>query len=118
MALPPREEPFAPNSRIEKPRPVLAIRIDISGPASRGFDQSSQGSLSTAAFGADLGAAMNGVLAPNQAVLFTANGGTLSGHVLAVIDANGQAGYQSGGDLVIELVDAVLPVDPNAHFIM
>jgi Ca2+-binding RTX toxin-like protein len=93
-------------------------RIDIAGPANRSFSQSAQGSLSTASFDADLAAGMNGVLGANQAALFTANAGTLSGHVFAVIDVNGQAGYQSGQDLVIELVAPVLPIDPGAGVII
>jgi hypothetical protein len=35
-----------------------------------------------------------------------------------VIDANGIAGYQAGQDLVIELVDAVLPIDAIAGMIV
>ena len=53
-----------------------------------------------------------------QAALFTATSGTLSGHVFAVIDANGIAGYQAGADLVIELVDPVTPIDPTAGIIL
>jgi hypothetical protein len=38
--------------------------------------------------------------------------------VFAVIDANGIAGYQAGQDLVIELVNAVLPIDPSVGVIV
>ena len=61
---------------------------------------------------------MSGVLGAGQAALFTANAGTLSGHVFAVIDVNGQAGYQAGQDLVIELINPVLPIDPGAGVII
>jgi Ca2+-binding RTX toxin-like protein len=93
-------------------------RIDAPGSTARSFGQSAQGSLSTATFDADLGVAMSGVLGANQAALFTASGGTLAGHVFAVIDVNGQAGYQAGQDLVIELANAVLPIDPATGVIV
>jgi Ca2+-binding RTX toxin-like protein len=93
-------------------------RIDAPGTATRSFGQSGQGSLSTASFDADLAAGLSGVLGANQAALFTANGGTLSGHVFAVIDVNGTAGYQAGADLVIELAAPVLPIDPTAGLIV
>jgi hypothetical protein len=35
-----------------------------------------------------------------------------------VIDANGIAGYQAGQDLVIDLVNAVLPIDPTAGIVL
>ena len=88
------------------------------GGAPRGFSQSAQGSLSTASFDADLAAGMSGMLGAGQAALFTANAGTLSGRVFAVIDVNGEAGYQSGQDLVIELINPVLPIDPASGVII
>ena len=93
-------------------------RIDAPGTTPRGFSQSGSGSLSTASFDADLAARMSGVLGAGQAALFTANAGTLSGHVFAVIDVNGQAGYQAGQDLVIELINPVLPIDPASGVII
>ncbi len=60
------------------------------------------GSLSTATFDSDLAADV-GALASHHAVLFTADSGTLSGHVFLVVDENGTAGYQAGGDLVIDV---------------
>ena len=58
------------------------------------------------------------MLGAGQTALFTANGGTLSGHVFAVIDANGVAGYQAGQDLVIEMVAPVVPIDMHAGVIV
>ncbi|MDB5720647.1 MAG: tandem-95 repeat protein, partial [Alphaproteobacteria bacterium] len=92
-------------------------RIDVPG-GGRSFSQAVNGALSIASFDADLASGLNGVLGAGQAALFTANGGTLSGHVFAVIDANGIAGYQAGQDLVIELVNPVVPIDPTAGVIM
>ncbi|HSI18592.1 MAG TPA: Ig-like domain-containing protein [Sphingomonas sp.] len=60
------------------------------------------GSLSTGSFDADLTAALAGLNA-NHAITFTADSGTLSGHIFEVIDTNGIAGYQAGQDMVIEL---------------
>ncbi|MDB5722994.1 MAG: tandem-95 repeat protein, partial [Alphaproteobacteria bacterium] len=93
-------------------------RIDAPGSAMRGFGQSASGSLSSASFDSDLAAGLNGHLDAGQAALFTANGGTLSGHIFAVIDVNGTAGYQAGQDLVIELIAPVLPIDPAAAVIV
>ncbi|MDB5671834.1 MAG: tandem-95 repeat protein, partial [Alphaproteobacteria bacterium] len=93
-------------------------RIDAPGSAVRGFSQSASGSLSTASFDADLAASLNGHLGAGQAALFTADAGTLSGHIFAVIDVNGTAGYQAGQDLVIELIAPVLPIDPAAAVIV
>jgi hypothetical protein len=94
-----------------------ADRIDAPG-GTRSFSQSATGDLSLGSFDADLAARMNGVLGAGQAALFTASGGSLSGHVFAVIDTNGVAGYQAGQDLVIELVSPVLPIDPTAGVII
>ncbi|MDB5721113.1 MAG: hypothetical protein JWP15_1731 [Alphaproteobacteria bacterium] len=93
-------------------------RIDVPGGGSRSFSQAGTGALSTASFDADLSSGLSGVLGAGQAALFTANGGTLSGHVFAVIDANGVAGYQAGQDLVIEMVAPVVPIDMHAGVIV
>lgn len=44
--------------------------------------------------------------------------GRLSGHVLAVINGNGVAGYQAGEDLVIDMVAPIAPIDPYAGVIV
>ncbi|HEX2592863.1 MAG TPA: calcium-binding protein [Rhizomicrobium sp.] len=65
-----------------------------------------KGALSDASFDADLAAAVTAAkLGAFQALVFTANGGDENGHTFLVIDADGNAGYQSG-DMVIELVNA------------
>jgi hypothetical protein len=87
------------------------------GGGARAFSQANSGALSTGSFDTDLASAMDGVLGAGQAALFTATGGTLSGHVFAVVDANGIAGYQAGADFVIELANPVLPIDPHAAVI-
>ncbi|HEY2069813.1 MAG TPA: calcium-binding protein [Rhizomicrobium sp.] len=63
------------------------------------------GTLSTATFDSDLSAAVS-TLAAHHAVLFTATAGTLSGHSFLVVDENGTTGYQSGGDLVMDVTGA------------
>ena len=50
--------------------------------------------------------------------MFTADSGDQIGNIFAVIDTNGVAGYQGGQDLVIWLVNPVLPIDPNAGVIV
>jgi Ca2+-binding RTX toxin-like protein len=92
-------------------------RIDAPGGV-RGLSDAATGALSTATFDDDLAAGLAGVLGAGLAALFTGHDGDLSGHVFAVIDANGVAGYQAGQDLVIELVNAVLPIDPTAGVIV
>jgi Ca2+-binding RTX toxin-like protein len=92
-------------------------RIDAPGGV-RAISQSGSGALSTASFDADLATGLSGVLGSGQAALFTATSGTLSGHVFAVIDTNGVAGYQAGQDLVIELVNLPAPIDPSAGVIV
>jgi Ca2+-binding RTX toxin-like protein len=62
------------------------------------------GNLSTANFDAQLAAAADGThLGAHHAVLFTPDGGGLAGNTFLVIDQNGQAGYQTGADLVVLL---------------
>jgi len=62
------------------------------------------GALSTATFDANLSSAISSSrLGAHHAVLFTPNGGTLSGQTFLVVDLNGVAGYQSGADLVIRM---------------
>ncbi|HEY2069806.1 MAG TPA: calcium-binding protein [Rhizomicrobium sp.] len=64
----------------------------------------SGGALSTATFDSDLAAAVGASqLAAHHAVLFAATSGTLSGHTFLVVDENGTAGYQAGGDLVMDV---------------
>ncbi|HEX4534832.1 MAG TPA: calcium-binding protein [Rhizomicrobium sp.] len=45
-------------------------------------------------------------LRAHHAVLFTPDAGSLKGDTFLIIDANGVAGYQTGKDIVIELVNA------------
>jgi hypothetical protein len=62
------------------------------------------GALSAATFDTDLAAGVGAAqLGIHHAVLFSASSGDLHGHTFLVIDANGQAGYQAGEDLVIDV---------------
>ena len=74
------------------------------------------GTLSTASFDADLGAAVSGALGAGKAVLFTADAGSFAGRAFLVADGNGLAGYQAGEDYVIELIDPVTPIVAGADF--
>jgi hypothetical protein len=66
------------------------------------------GTLSKSSFDADLAAAADAAhLAVNHAVLFTPDVGNLAGKTILVVDLNGAAGYQAGGDLVLRLENAV-----------
>jgi VCBS repeat-containing protein len=58
-------------------------------------------------FDSELATAVNaGNLAAHDAVLFEPNAGSLSGHILLVVDANATAGYQAGQDYVIDITNA------------
>lgn len=61
------------------------------------------GALYTASFDADLAAAVQGHLEPNHAILFTPDVGNCAGQTFLVVDQNGVAGYQVGGDLVMSI---------------
>jgi Ca2+-binding RTX toxin-like protein len=62
------------------------------------------GALSIGSFDANLALVLDAAhLAKHHAVVFTADSGTLAGDHFLVVDINGTAGYQSGGDLVIQL---------------
>ncbi len=84
---------FTSEDRIQLTTTVAAVDTAITA-----------GSISNQSFDTDLSAAVNAsTLGANNAVLFTASGGTLSGRTFLVIDSNGTAGYQAGLDIVIEL---------------
>ena len=62
------------------------------------------GTLSTASFNSDLGAAIGAdQLGIGNAVRFTADAGSLAGQTFLIADANGVAGYQANADYVIRL---------------
>lgn len=64
----------------------------------------SAGALSTANFDINLSAAIGtGQLGSHEAVLFTPDSGTLSGHTFLIVDINGTAGYQASADLVVDI---------------
>lgn len=70
------------------------------------------GTLNTATFDADLGAAIGAAqLGADNAVLFTATIGTLTGRTFLIVDANNTAGYQAGADLVIDVTGIVGTLD-------
>jgi Ca2+-binding RTX toxin-like protein len=65
------------------------------------------GSLSMASFDTDMAAQFTPAhLLKHHAALFTADAGDLAGHTFLVVDANGNAGYQAGGDYVFDVTGA------------
>jgi serralysin len=60
------------------------------------------GTLSATSFDTDTASAMQN-LAAGQARLFTPSSGDLAGKVFLVVDLNGTAGFQSGGDVMLEM---------------
>ena len=82
--------------------PVDTIRVGGSPTAID--DAVTTGALSVATFNVDLAAAIGATeLGINNAVLFTASAGDLSGRTFLVIDDNATAGYQGNADYVIEV---------------
>jgi hypothetical protein len=76
------------------------------------------GALNNASFNADLAAAVDGALAPNQGVLFSATSGGMAGRMFAVVDMNGDGSYKAGDDLVIEMVSPAVAIVPTADFVV
>jgi Ca2+-binding RTX toxin-like protein len=77
----------------------FAMQLDISA-----FDASVTGvSLSVASINSDMKNALMGHLHANDAILVTANAGTLSGHTFLVVDGDGAAGYLGGNDILIDI---------------
>ncbi len=93
-----------------------ADKIDLPG-AVASVAAPASGSLSLMSFNADLAAGVNAALGPNQAIVFTANGGDLAGRIFGVVDANGDGDYQAGTDYVFEFVSPVTPIDQIGLFI-
>lgn len=86
----------------------------------KGIDPTvSGGELRTGHFNGDLAAAIgSGQLARYHALLFVPDAGNLAGHIFLIVDANGRAGYQAGGDYVLDLVKAHnLPDLTQADFV-
>jgi Ca2+-binding RTX toxin-like protein len=90
-------------------------RIDLLGDIGGLSAVVSAGSLSTASFDVDL-ATIAAALGAGQAMAFTADSGDLAARLWLIVDGDGQAGYQAGADLVIELVEPAAPIAPGADF--
>ena len=87
--------------RIDLPVAPPAWSADITG-----------GVLRVGSFDADLAAAVDVGLAPNSAVLFRPNSGEYAGHIIAVVDVNGDGNYQAGQDFVIDFYAPTVPIPP------
>jgi Ca2+-binding RTX toxin-like protein len=75
------------------PSPVNAIDSEVAS-----------GFLSSLHFDANLATAVGASeLGAHDAVLFTPTSGSLAGDTFLIVDMNGQAGYQAGQDLVVQL---------------
>lgn len=67
-----------------------------------GIDATTHGALDAGAFDSDLAAATQNLEA-HHAEIFHATSGSFAGDEFLIVDANGQAGYQAGSDLVIRI---------------
>ncbi|HEX3808647.1 MAG TPA: bluetail domain-containing putative surface protein [Rhizomicrobium sp.] len=73
------------------------------------------GAVSAASFDGDLAKAIGSHLKAHDAILLTANSGNESGHTFLVVDANGHAGYQAGGDYVFDITGATALSHLSVH---
>ncbi len=80
-------------------------RFDLPDSVSE-IETSASHALSSGSFDGDLAAAVSGHLVGHSAMFVAASSGSLAGHTFLVVDLNGTAGYQSGADLVIDMVNA------------
>jgi serralysin len=83
--------------------------LDLPGVHDGPLGSQSGGILRSAAFDADLGMAMGGILTPGAAVLFDPDGGDLAGRTFLIVDQNGMAGYQAGEDFVFDVTASPPP---------
>jgi Ca2+-binding RTX toxin-like protein len=85
-----------------------------------GLEEAASGALTRSTVDADLAAVLDADhLAAYHAVLFTADGGNLDGRLMLIVDGNGIAGYQGGGeDYMIELVGATSLSDMGNAFVL
>jgi len=87
--------------------------IDLPGTVSGFAAPITSGSLSTASFDADLGAALGG-LGATRAAWFAPDAGDLAGSIFLIVDANSVAGYQPGEDYVFAVAGTPL-ADLTGH---
>lgn len=93
-------------------------KLDVMGNLPGVSDVVNGGALSAATFDQDLSAALASFLGSEDAILFTAGAGDMAGRTFLIVDGNGQAGYQEGADLVLELVNPVVPINPSIDFLV
>lgn len=77
--------------------------------------QTVSGSLSEGSFNQNLASILDGILVAGSAVVLDPNGGNLNqaGMVYLIVDGNGVAGYQPGGDYVFQLQNHTGTIDPG-----
>ncbi len=86
---------------------ALSDNFDLSFALNAVNAEVTSGALGIGHFDADLASAIGASqLGAHDAVLFTPTSGNLAGDTFLIIDVNGQAGYQAGEDLVIQLASA------------
>jgi Ca2+-binding RTX toxin-like protein len=83
-------------------------RIDLHSSVSGWSSSVTSGQLSHSSFDADLAAALDAALGPNQAILFDPTSGDYAGRHFLVVDADGDGAYTAGADYVFELGNAAV----------
>ena len=81
-----------------------ADKIDLSVVVSA-FNGTVNGSVSAASFDANVAAAVDSVIGPNEACILHANAGDLANHDFLIIDGNGSGSYEANSDFVIEITN-------------
>ena len=72
-----------------------------------------EGRLDEDTFDADLAAAVGGALQQGTGAVFVPDSGDYAGKTFFVLDGNGQAGYQAGGDYVVRVEDSAIPTNSD-----
>jgi trimeric autotransporter adhesin len=83
-------------------------RIDLHSSVSGWSSSVTSGQLSHSSFDADLAAALDAALGPNQAILFDPTSGDYAGRHFLLVDADGDGAYTAGADYVFELGNAAV----------
>jgi Ca2+-binding RTX toxin-like protein len=93
-------------------------KIDLATSVSGSAGTVGAGRLDAATFDSDLAAALDGLLGPNQAILFNPDQGSFAGRKFLIVDGNGDGAYTLGQDYVFELgAGASVDLSGTAFFV-
>jgi Ca2+-binding RTX toxin-like protein len=88
-------------------------KIDLPGAAPQFVTVVEEGRLDKDTFDADLNAAVGAFLQAGTGAVFVPDSGDFEGKTFFILDGNGQAGYQAGGDYVVRIEDSPIPTNSD-----